>query len=175
MESFGVYGITTVVMMAPWPLFWKKQRLTTLRMIVLLFILDSVLTIEAAFYSDIVLIAVLHVITIPALIGLIYLDLVQQHKSYFKCFICGKEVQADEEIETVIRTIGGKPTHVIVHTNCIHLERKERKGISSWAFRRGFQSREFYLYIGAGASPCFCWACIIFPYCSPIALSSLLS
>ena len=106
-------------------------------MIVLLFILDSVLTIEAALYSDIVLIAILHVITVPALIGLIYLDLVQQHKSYFKCFICGKEIQADEEIETINRTLEGKPTHVIVHSECIRLERADRKGISSWVFRKG--------------------------------------
>lgn len=106
-------------------------------MIVLLFILDSVLTIEAALYSDILLIAFLHVVTVPALIGLIYLDLVQQHKTYFKCFICGKEIQADEEIETINRTLEGKATHVIVHTECIRLERTDRKGISSWIFRRG--------------------------------------
>jgi uncharacterized protein YlaI len=123
--------------MAPWPILWKKQELTTLRMIVLLFILDSVLTIEAALYSDIVLIAILHVVTVPALIGLIYLDLVQQHKSYFKCFICGKQIRADEEIETINRTLEGKPIHVIVHSECIRLERTDRKGISSWIFRKG--------------------------------------
>jgi hypothetical protein len=123
--------------MSPWPVLWKRKMLTTLRMIILLFILDTVLTIEAALYSDIVLIAVLHVITVPALIGLIYLDLVQQHKSYFKCFVCNKEIQADEEIETMKRTVKGKATHVIVHSDCIHLERKERKGISSWVFKKG--------------------------------------
>ncbi|MDH2901844.1 MAG: hypothetical protein PXY39_12825 [archaeon] len=136
-DPFLVYGITTVFLMVPWPILWKKQELTTLRMIVLLFILDSVLTIEAALYSDIVLIAILHVVTVPALIGLIYLDLVQQHKSYFKCFICGKQIRADEEIETINRTLEGKPIHVIVHSECIRLERTDRKGISSRVFRKG--------------------------------------
>jgi hypothetical protein len=123
--------------MSPWIILQKKHLLTTLRMILLLFILDSLLTIEAAFYSDIVLIAVLHVITVPALIGLIYLDLVQQHKSYFRCFVCDKLIQANEEIESVNRTVEGKPTRVIVHTGCIDLGRKERKGISSRVFRKG--------------------------------------
>jgi hypothetical protein len=123
--------------MSPWPFLWKKKMLTTLRMIILLFALDSILTIEAAFYSDIILIAILHVITVPALIALIYLDLVQQHKSYFRCFICGREVQADEEIETINRIVDSKPMHVIVHSDCIHLERRERKGISRWAFKKG--------------------------------------
>ena len=113
------------------------KRLSTLRMIVLLFVLDIVLTVEAAFYSDIVLIAVLHIITVPALIALIYFDLVQQHKSYFKCFICNKRIESGEEIETVNRTVGGKPSRVIVHTVCIKLEGRERKKLSSWIFKKG--------------------------------------
>jgi hypothetical protein len=106
-------------------------------MIIFLFALDSILTIEAALYSDIVLIAILHVITVPALIGLIYFDLVKEHRSYFRCFVCGKEVQADEEIETINRTVEGKPKHVIVHTECISLERTQRKRISRSIFKKG--------------------------------------
>jgi hypothetical protein len=136
-DSLELYSITIVLIMAPWPFLWRKKSLTTLRMIILLFTLDSILTVEAAFYSDIILIAVLHVITVPALIGLIYLDLVQQHRSYFKCFICGKGIQAEEEIETITRMVEGKPSHVIVHTECIRLERTQRKGMSSSVFRKG--------------------------------------
>lgn len=106
-------------------------------MIVLLFAIDITLTVEAALYSDIVLIAVLHVITIPALIGLIYLDIVQEHKSYFRCFVCGKLIEVEEEIETISRTIKGKPKNVLVHTKCIQLEGKDRKKISSRVFRHG--------------------------------------
>lgn len=124
-------------MMVVWPVLWRMRKLTILKMIILLFALDIVLTVEAALYSNIVLIAVLHIITIPALIGLIYFDLVNQHKTQFKCFVCGKLIQAVEVIETVNRTIEGKPTRVIVHTSCIHLENKEKKGISSRVFRKG--------------------------------------
>ena len=124
-------------MMAVWPVLWRVRKQTTLKMIILLFVLDIVLTVEAALYSNIVLIAVLHIVTIPALIGLIYFDLVNQHNTQFKCFVCGKLIQAEEEIETVSRTIEGKTTRVIVHTSCINLENKERKGISSRVFRKG--------------------------------------
>ncbi len=124
-------------MMAPWPILWKVRQLSTLRMIVLLFMLDTVLTIEAAFYANVLFIAVLHVVTIPALIVLLYLDILQQHRSSFKCFMCGKQIQTAEEIETVVRTLEGKPAHVVVHTSCIHVDRKERKGISSRVFRKG--------------------------------------
>ncbi|SRR5579863_656226 len=136
-SELELYGITTLLTSLPAPILWRMKKFTTLKMIIILFALDMIMTIEAAFFSDIVLIAVLHIITIPALIALIYFDLVSQHKTYFKCFICGKAVQAEEEIETVNRTVQGKQTHVIVHSGCISLERKERKRISSRVFRRG--------------------------------------
>lgn len=131
------YTLTTLVFMLPWPILWKKNKLRTLNMVVLLFALDIALTIEAAFYSNIVLIAILHVITIPALIGLIYLDIVREHKSYFRCFVCGKLIAPEEEIENINRTIDGKPRHVLVHSSCIQLESKDRKKISRRVFRQG--------------------------------------
>jgi hypothetical protein len=129
--------VTTALIMGACPILWRLSKLTILKIIIILFVLDIALTLEAALYSDILLIAVLHIITIPALIGLIYFDLINQHKLQFKCFICEKQIKANEEIETVNRTIQGKPTAVIVHAACIHLETKERKGISSRVFRRG--------------------------------------
>ncbi len=77
-------------------------------MVILLFVLDIAMTIEAALYSDIVLIALLHVITIPVFFALIYLDLVQQHKTKFRCFICGRNILEEEKAETVRRTVGGQ-------------------------------------------------------------------
>lgn len=137
LEQYLVYTLSILAFMLPWPILWRYRKLKTLTMIILLFAMDITLTVEAALYSDIVLIAILHVITIPALIGLIYLDLVQEHKSYFRCFICGKLIEAGEEIGTISRTIEGKPKNVLVHTKCIQLEGKDRKKISSWAFRHG--------------------------------------
>jgi hypothetical protein len=137
LEPYVDYALSVLVFMLPWPILWMYRKLKTLTMIILLFAMDVTLTVEAALYSDIVLIAILHVITIPALIALIYLDLVQEHKSYFRCFICGKLIEDEEEIETISRTIEGKPKNVLVHTKCIQLEGKDKKKISSWVFRHG--------------------------------------
>jgi hypothetical protein len=89
-------------------------------MVILLFAMDVVLTVEAALCSDIVLIAILHVFTIPALFILIYLDLVREHKSYFHCFVCGRLIESGEEIDTISRTIGGKQGNVLVHTSALN-------------------------------------------------------
>lgn len=106
-------------------------------MIILLFTLDMVLTIEAAFYSDIVLIAILHVITIPALFVLIYLDLIKQHNSYFRCFVCSEQIEPHEEIATIKRTEHGREIQFLVHSECIRLEAREKKSISEKVFRKG--------------------------------------
>lgn len=106
-------------------------------MVVLLFCLDISLTIEGALYSDVVLIAVLHVITIPAFFALIYIDLTKQQKTDFRCFVCGRLVEESEEIETVKRVVNGEPRNVTVHSTCIDLGSKERKAFSKERFRRG--------------------------------------
>jgi len=106
-------------------------------MVFLLFILDIALTIEAALYSDIVLIALLHVVTIPAFFALIYFDLVQQHNTKFRCFICGKTVQESEQFESVNRFVGGVRKEASVHSTCIGLDREQRKTFSKNSFKKG--------------------------------------
>ena len=98
-------------------------------MVFLLFIVDIALTIEAAFYSDIVLIALLHVVTIPAFFALIYFDLVQQHKTKFRCFICGRTLQESEKFESVNRFVGGERKEASVHSSCIGLGSAAKKDI----------------------------------------------
>jgi len=106
-------------------------------MVLLLFALDISLTVEAALYSDVILIALLHVVTIPAFFALIYFDLVKQHNSDFRCFVCGKLVQESEDIEIVKRFLNGSRRDVSVHSTCINLDRQQRKGFSKNAFRKG--------------------------------------
>jgi hypothetical protein len=106
-------------------------------MVFFLFTLDIGLTIEAALYSDILLIALLHVVTIPAFFGLIYLDLVQQHKTKFRCFVCGKIVQETEELERVNRFVDGQRKEASVHSACIGLDRQQRKTFSKNSFKKG--------------------------------------
>jgi len=106
-------------------------------MVFLLFILDIALTIEAAFYSDIVLIALLHVVTIPAFFALIYFDLVQQHKTRFRCFICGRAVKESEPFESVNRFVDGERKEASVHSSCIGLDLQQRKTFSKNSFRKG--------------------------------------
>ncbi|MDA4111066.1 MAG: hypothetical protein OK439_00900 [Thaumarchaeota archaeon] len=132
-----LYGVTTLSFVAVLILIWYTQLLSTGKMVLLLFTLDISLTIEAAFNSDVVLIALLHVVTIPAFFGLIYFDLVKQHNSDFRCFICGKAVQETEEIETVNRFQQGFRREVRVHSSCINLNQQQRKTFSKRAFRKG--------------------------------------
>ena len=106
-DAITLYAVTASFFAITLPVLWFTRVLTTGKMVFLLFILDIALTIEAAFYSDIVLIALLHVVTIPAFFALVYFDLVQQHKTKFRCFICGRNVQASEQIESVNRFVGG--------------------------------------------------------------------
>ena len=136
-SSFFVYVTSIVILLLPWPILLRAKRLGTLSMLILLFVLDIVLTVEAALYSDILLIALLHVITIPALILIIYFDLVKQHRSYFRCFICGKEIKSEDELETMRRAVMGKSNKVLAHSNCIMLDEKQKKKISSSVFRHG--------------------------------------
>lgn len=137
MDAHFLYAITSAVFAISIPILWYFKQLTIGRMVLLLFILDIGLTIEAALYSDLVLIALLHVITIPTFFGLIYLDLIQQQKTKFRCFICGRNIQLSEDVETVKRLVAGHQNEISVHASCIGLQRHQRKTFSQNLFRKG--------------------------------------
>ncbi len=105
-------------------------------MIVLLFFFDLTLTIEAGINSNVLLIALLHVITIPVFFALIYIDLVEENKIKFSCFVCGKAIAESEAIHTLRRSSGRQRT-VLVHNACIDLQTRDRKGFSRGRFRSG--------------------------------------
>jgi hypothetical protein len=136
-DALILYSITASLFALTLPLLWFLRALTTGKMVFLLFILDIALTIEAALYSDIVLIALLHVVTIPAFFALIYFDLVQQHKTKFRCFICGKAFQDSEHFESVSRFVGGERKEATVHSSCIDLDQLQRKTFSKSSFKKG--------------------------------------
>jgi hypothetical protein len=79
----------------------------------------------------------LHVVTIPAFFALIYFDLVQQHKTKFRCFICGKAFQDSEHFESVSRFVGGERKEATVHSSCIDLDQLQRKTFSKSSFKKG--------------------------------------
>lgn len=136
-DAYILYAVTSSIFAISLPIIWYFKNLTTGKMVLLLFILDIALTIEAALYSDIVLIAVLHVITIPAFFALIYLDLVQQHKTKFSCFICGKTIQESDQSDIVRRLAEGEKREISVHSSCIDLERDQKKAFSKDSFKKG--------------------------------------
>jgi len=136
-DAYTLYAVTSSLFVVSLPILWYFKKLSTGKMVLLLFVLDISLTIEAALYSDIVLIAVLHVITIPAFFGLIYLDLVQQHKTKFQCFICGKIIQDSEQTDTLKRFVDGNKKEINVHSACIGLQKDERKAFSKNSFKEG--------------------------------------
>ena len=133
--SLYIYGITTAICLAPLTLLYLVRTFTIFRVVIDLFILDSILTIEAAYYSDVISIAILHIITVPAFFALIYFDLIQHHKNQFSCFLCGLEIEVDDEIEVVKRFVFARPTEVYVHAKC--LNPGEKKAISERVFKRG--------------------------------------
>jgi len=136
-DAYTLYAVTSSLFVVSLPILWYFKKLSTGKIVLLLFVLDISLTIEAALYSDIVLIAVLHVITIPAFFGLIYLDLVQQHKTKFQCFICGKIIQDSEQTDTLKRFVDGNKKEINVHSACIGLQKDERKAFSKNSFKEG--------------------------------------
>jgi hypothetical protein len=137
MNAYTLYALTSLLFSISLPVLWYLKELSIGKMVLLLFFLDIALTIEAAFYSDIVLIAVLHVITIPAFFALIYLDLVQQNKTKFRCFVCGQAIQESQQADTVNRLSGSDRKEVNVHSVCIGLESHERKAFSKNSFKKG--------------------------------------
>jgi hypothetical protein len=136
-DPLTLYLLTVSAFSAGLFIIWILRILSTSKIVVLLFALDISLTVEAAVYSDVVFIAVLHVITIPAFFGLIYFDLVKQHNSDFRCFICGKMVRDSEDIQIIKRYINGVKRDLMVHRECISLDQKQRKAFSKNTFRKG--------------------------------------
>jgi hypothetical protein len=136
-DAVTLYAVTALFFTAGLLLLWYSKFLTAGKMVLLFFALDISLTIEASVYSDVILIAVLHVVTIPAFFGLIYFDLVKQHNSNFRCFICGKLVQELEQVEIVRRFLNDSSWEITVHSSCINLDRQQRKAFSKNAFRKG--------------------------------------
>jgi hypothetical protein len=137
MDEVTIYSITTISFVAPWLLLWFSGTLSTGKMIILLFCFDMVLTIEAGLNSDVLLIYLLHVITIPVFFGLIYIDIVEENKTKFSCFICGKAISQLDPSETVKRTMNGRLRNVLVHQTCIDLQGQDRKSFSRSKFRKG--------------------------------------
>lgn len=132
-----IYSVTTISFVVPWLVLWMTGTLSTGKMIVLLFFFDATLTIEAGLNSNVLLIALLHVITIPVFFGLIYFDLVEENKTKFSCFVCGKAIVQEDSTQTVRRTVNGRRKSVLVHTNCISLHHTDRKSFPERKFRRG--------------------------------------
>ncbi len=137
MDPTTIYSITTVSFIIPWLVLWFSGTLSTGRMIILLFIYDMVLTIEAGINSNVLLIALFHVVTIPVFFGLIYFDIVEENKAKFSCFVCGKAIGETEVTETVKRSVNARHKNVLVHASCIDLQNKDRKSFPSRKFRAG--------------------------------------
>lgn len=135
--EFYLYAFTTLASLGILPFFRRARNLTVFRIVIVLFVLDSVLTVEAAFYANIVFIGILHVITIPAFLVLLYLDLTKQSKDSFTCFVCSTKIGAEQESETVTRVVKGIKIHAYAHTSCLEPGRKQKKAFSSLIFRRG--------------------------------------
>jgi hypothetical protein len=137
LEASTIYSITTLSFVIPWLVLWLIGTLSTGKMIVLLFCFDIVLTIEAGLNSNVLLIYLLHVVTIPVFFGLIYVDIVHENKAKFSCFICGKALDQSAVTEPVKRFVDGRHKTVLVHVACIDLHNKDRKSFSSRKFRKG--------------------------------------
>ena len=132
-----LYSITTVSFIVPWLYLWVSGSLSTGKMIILLFFYDLILTIEAGINSNVLFIALLHVVTIPVFFGLIYVDLVAENRANFSCFVCGKVIAGTDVVQTVKRSLNGRHKNVLVHAACIDLQNKDRKTFSRRRFRSG--------------------------------------
>lgn len=132
-----IYLLAALSFAILWLALWFASSLSIGRMIILLFILDVILTIGAGIDSNVILMAMLHVITIPAFFGLVYLDLIEQHKTEFICFVCGFPILQVEHSEKVRSIIKGRGKQVLVHTDCVRLDINERKLLRRPLFKRG--------------------------------------
>jgi hypothetical protein len=136
-DANTIYEVTSLAFALPWVFLWFEGSISITRMMVLLFCFDMVLTVEAGLYSNILLIALLHVITIPGFFFLIYLDLIEQHKSNFSCFICSKAIELTEISQTLNRTVNGRRKTVLAHPSCIYLGGENRKAFARSKFKSG--------------------------------------
>ena len=106
-------------------------------MSILLFIFDITMTVEAGLNSDVLMIALLHVVTIPGFFCLIYMDLMDQHRSSFTCFVCEKGISQSEQTENLKRMVNGRYRSVLVHKGCVTVSRNDRKVFARSRFRNG--------------------------------------
>ena len=106
--EISLYFLSAVTIGCLWPILWYWLGYSAKITVSILFALDAVVTIEAALYSNVVLIAVLHVITIPTFFAIIYVDLVRQQNSEFRCFLCGKSIEHGEETTLIHRHLDRK-------------------------------------------------------------------
>jgi len=135
LQPILLYLLTTIVFLLVIPILFFTHRFSITRSLILLFILDSVLTVEVADNGDIISLAALHFVTVPAFLLLVFLDVVQHHRNQFTCFLCGKDIGFEGEIVSVNRILLGKATSVNVHPFCI--DPGERNALSERKFRRG--------------------------------------
>lgn len=129
------YFVTTILFVLVVFAIYAMRVFTIMRLVGVLFVLDSALTLEAALYSDVISIAFLHIITIPAFFFLIYLDLIHNHRNSFRCFLCGKEIEVGTETVSIKRTVNRRYANSNVHLECLSIG--ERKAFSERKFRRG--------------------------------------
>lgn len=133
----AIYVLTGACLAIAWLIIWFGSSLSIGKMIVVLFVFDMALTIEAGIASNVEFIALLHVMIMPAFFALIYLDIVGQHRSKFTCFVCGIDITQDEQSRTVKRMINGRWGKALAHESCLKLQNSERKAFRSILFRKG--------------------------------------
>jgi hypothetical protein len=135
MDELLVYFLSILPFFFSLPILWRARKLTILRIVILLFVFDSLLTLEAAFYGNVVFIAILHVVTIPAFLSLLYFDLLNLSKKSFTCFICSKRILPGEDVESLSRIVEGVENKFLAHSSCLSKER--RASISKLKFKNG--------------------------------------
>jgi len=133
-SSIESYVLTIGLFVIPEVALYVFRAFTIFRLVVILFALDTVLTIEAAYYSDVLSIAFLHIVTIPAFFALIYFDLVRNHRNEFRCFLCGNEIELGDEVVSIKRTLNRRRVNANVHASCVGAS---HNAISEREFRRG--------------------------------------
>ncbi|MDG7001037.1 MAG: hypothetical protein JRN15_18230 [Nitrososphaerota archaeon] len=136
-DQLAVYLLSSIGIGSFWPMLWYVWGYSTKQTVSVLFVLDIAVTIEAAFYSNILLIAVLHVITIPAFFAVIYIDLLRAQSSEFQCFLCEKPIEQGEETTKIRRSFGRRKKNMTVHKKCIDIGVKDKKSFSESKFRNG--------------------------------------
>ena len=133
----AIYLITAIAFVMIWSGLWIGGILSVGKMILLLFLFDITLTVEAGLKSDVLMIALLHVVTIPCFFGLIYLDLIDQHRSSFSCFVCGKGISQSEQADSLKLMVNVRYRSSLVHKACVSIGQNDRKTFARSRFRNG--------------------------------------